>query len=427
MVNTTVILGTQWGDEGKGKIVDLLSKDAEVAVRFQGGNNAGHTLVVNGKKTILHLIPSGILRKGTRCIIGHGTVVDPKVLLEEIKGLRDNGIEVTPENLVISKNAHVIMPYHRVLDGAKENKLSDEKKIGTTGRGIGPVYTDKAARTGIRFYHLIDSKQFREMLHDALIEKNAIFTKIYGIDKLDEDKIFEEYSKYADELLPHIKDTLYELNEAVDSDKNVIFEGAQATLLDIDYGTYPFVTSSNPSIGGLCTGCGIAAHKIKRINGIVKAYLTRVGAGPFPTELTEGSGIHMQKVGHEYGSTTGRPRRCGWLDIVANKYCIMINGITDVTITKLDVLSGLKEIKLCTGYKIDGKETKEFDCDIAVLAKAEPIYESFTGWDDDITGVKDFLDLPDNAKIYLKRVEELLGAKISIVSVGPDRDQTIVL
>ncbi|MCF7861608.1 adenylosuccinate synthase [Candidatus Woesearchaeota archaeon] len=420
-----VIIGTQWGDEGKGKIVDLLCENANMVVRYQGGNNAGHTIVINGKKTVLHHVPSGILRSDIVCVIGNGVVVDPEILLQELEGLKNNGVSVTPQNLIISNSAHVIMPYHKLFDKLKEEAASAGKKIGTTGRGIGPVYTDKASRKGIRFYHLMDEKLFRDRLHDNVIEKND-YLKAMGHEPLDEQAIFDEYMKYANKLRPYMKDTTYLLNEAV-KNKNVIFEGAQGTLLDIDFGTFPFVTSSNASIGGVFCGSGIPANKLNSIVGIVKAYVTRVGAGPFPSEQTEGAGLHMQKVGHEYGSTTGRPRRCGWFDAIATGYSIMINGVTDVAITKLDVLSGLDELKICTGYKgPDGQITKEFTCNITELAKFEPVYETVPGWGEDITGVRDFSDLPKNAQTYLNKLEELMGAKISIISVGPGREETFL-
>jgi adenylosuccinate synthase len=419
------IIGTQWGDEGKGKIVDLLCENADVVVRYQGGNNAGHTIVINGKKTILHHIPSGILRTDTICVIGNGVVVDPKIILEELNNLEANGVKVTPQNFVISSSAHVIMPYHKLYDKIKEEAASAAKKIGTTGRGIGPVYTDKTSRKGIRFYHLMDDLLFKDKLHENVIEKNH-YLKSVGQGSINEQEIYEEYKNYADRLRPFVKDTVYMLNEAVRT-KNVIFEGAQGTLLDIDFGTFPFVTSSNASIGGVSCGSGIPASKIKSVVGIVKAYTTRVGAGPFPSELSDDSGIHLQKVGHEYGSTTGRPRRCGWFDAVATHYSVMINGITDAAITKLDVLSGLKQLKICTAYKKpNGTITHEFTCNITELAKYEPVYETLDGWTEDITGVRKFEDLPKNAQIYLNRLEELIGTKISIISIGPGRDETFI-
>lgn len=417
-----VVVGTQWGDEGKGKIIDVLAHKADYVVRFQGGNNAGHTVVVNGEKFILHLLPSGMLHGNGRCIIGPGVVVDPKVLLEELKTLEDKGAKT--DHLFISDRAHLIMPYHVRLDEVKEIARG-ENKIGTTKRGIGPCYADKIARCGIRAVDLFDMEIFAKKLKINLDEKNTLLTKVYETEALDYDKILADHKEYAEKLKHRIIDATPEINAALDSDKFVLFEGAQAAMLDINYGTYPYVTSSSPTTGGVTTGAGVAPSKIGRSIGVMKAYTTRVGEGPFVTELECELGETLRAVGHEYGATTGRPRRCGWLDVVVGKYAVDINGLTDVVMTKIDVLSGHKTLKICTAYEIDGKTFTAPPAAIEMLAKAKPVYEEMAGWDEDITGIRDYDKLPINCQKYIERVEELVGCKITMVSVGPDREQNI--
>lgn len=400
-VSSIAVIGMQWGDEGKGKIVDFLAEKADVIARFNGGNNAGHTIIVGGKKTILHHIPSGILQKNKLNMIGNGAVIDPKVLLGEIDALKKSGVDVSPKNLIISENAHVILPVH----------IDEDKKtggrIGTTSRGIGPAYSDKAARKGLRFHQFADSKVFRE--------------KFGGRD------FFREYSKYAEKLAPFSADVSLIINNKLDEGRKVLFEGAQGTLLDIDHGTYPYVTSSNATIGGVCTGLGVPPKKIKSSVGILKAYTTRVGEGPFPTELKDSIGEAIRKKGNEFGSTTGRPRRTGWLDIVAAGYSARLNGFDSIAITKLDVLSGLDKIKVCVAYKTGGREIKDFKTNLNLLEGCEPVYESLDGWKEELTGIVNFNQLPNNAKKYIKRIEELVKTPISMISVGPGREQTIVL
>ena len=421
-----VVVGTQWGDEGKGKIVDLLTEHAAVVVRYQGGNNAGHTLVVKGQKFIFHLIPSGILHAGKTCLIGNGVVVDPEVLLEEITKLQAQGIEIGPHNLLISEKAHIIMPYHQRLDLARERAKGDGK-IGTTGRGIGPCYEDKVGRCGVRTIDLIDSAVLRAKIEHNLKEKNFILEKFFDEEPLAVDSIFERYRQYGETLKPLVTNISLVLAETMRQGKNILFEGAQGTHLDIDHGTYPFVTSSNPVAGGACTGTGIGPNRLHGIVGIVKAYTTRVGGGPFVTEALDADGEHMQEKGVEFGATTGRRRRTGWLDMVVLQDSARLNGLTGLAITKLDVLTGLDPIKICVAYDCGGQRLTVPPASLAALEKCTPIYEEFPGWQEDITGVRQLADLPIAAQNYLKKITELSGVPIQIVSVGPDRDETITL
>ncbi len=420
-----VIVGTQWGDEGKGKIVDLLAEYADYVVRFQGGNNAGHTMVVNGEQFISHLVPSGILQ-GKICFIGNGLVVDPEVLVEEIDYLTGKGIAVGPENLKISERAQVIMPYHKMIDNARE-KMKGDKKIGTTGRGIGPCYEDKACRRGFRFVDLLDEAGFKEKLDTVIPEKNFYLKEFLNDEPVDADAIYSQYSQLAKRLAPYVANISVELYDAARQGRQILFEGAQGTHLDIDHGTYPFVTSSNTVSGNACCGSGIGPKEITGVTGIVKAYTTRVGAGPFPTELSDDIGDAIQKKGAEFGATTGRKRRCGWLDLVILRNSVRLNGITGLVITKLDVLDGLESLNICTGYEYKGKLIKDFPASLDVLAECQPVYETHPGWAEDVTGIRNFDDLPENAIKYLRRIEELADAPIHIVSVGPGRDETIVL
>lgn len=420
-----VVIGTQWGDEGKGKIVDLLAEYADFVVRFQGGNNAGHTMVVNGEKFISHLVPSGILQ-GKTCFIGNGLVVDPEVLVGEINYLISKGVEISPKNLRISEKAQVIMPYHKQMDMARENKKGDNK-IGTTGRGIGPCYEDKVSRVGIRFIDLLAPERFKQIVRTVLDEKNFQLKHYFGMETVDPEEVIVKYLGYAEILAPYIADTSVELMKGIHADKKVLFEGAQGTHLDIDHGTYPFVTSSSTVSGNACCGSGVGPKDISGVIGIVKAYTTRVGAGPFPTELLDATGDYMQSKGAEFGATTGRRRRCGWLDAVILNNAVRLNGLTGLVITKMDVLGGLDTLKICTGYKYNGTVMDTFPTDLDVLARCEPVYEELPGWMEDITSVKEFRDLPLNAKRYVQRVEELTRVPVDIVSVGPGREETIVI
>ena len=420
-----VIVGTQWGDEGKGKIVDLLAEKADLVIRFQGGNNAGHTMVVNGEQVISHLVPSGILQ-GKKCLIGNGLVVDPEVLLEEIDYLVGKGVPCGPENLMVSERAQVIMPYHKMIDNAREKKKGKDK-IGTTGRGIGPAYEDKATRRGFRFVDLIDPEDFKEKLEAILPEKNFYLEKYLDEPQIDADAILQAYSAFAERLAPHVANISVVIDQAVKAGQQVLFEGAQGTHLDIDHGTYPFVTSSNTVSGNACCGAGVGPGAISGVIGIVKAYTTRVGAGPFPSELFDDTGDYLQSKGAEFGATTGRRRRCGWLDTVILNNSARLNGLTGLAITKLDVLGGLKEIKICTAYRYKGQILDTFPASLKVLAECEPVYETLDGWDEDISGIGQYDQLPPKVKDYLKRVEALLDVPIKIVSVGPQRDQTMVL
>lgn len=421
-----VIIGTQWGDEGKGKIVDLLSADVSAIVRFHGGNNAGHTVITEGKQYIMKLIPSGILRKDTISLIGNGVVVDPVVLLEELNGLVDQGVKITPENFKISLKAHMVMPYHKAMDQARENFKHDDDKIGTTGRGIGPCYEDKAARSGIRACDLLDKELLRAKIERALLEKNALFTGLYKLPAMKVDEVLQEVWEAGKVLAPYFGDISSELQKVTDKKGKIMFEGAQGTHLDIDHGTYPFVTSSNTVAGNASAGAGCSPKLLGKVVGILKAYTTRVGSGPFPTELDCKTGKYLQEKGHEFGAVTGRVRRCGWIDLVVVRESIRLSGVDEFALTKLDVLSGLKEIKICTGYKWQGKEIQYPPQAENGLAGCEPIYETVPGWDEDITGAKNFNELPENAQKYIKRLEELTGVPANIVSVGPDRAETII-
>ncbi|QTA81167.1 Adenylosuccinate synthetase [Desulfonema limicola] len=424
-MSNIVIIGTQWGDEGKGKIVDLLAEYADLVVRFQGGNNAGHTMVVNGEQFISHLVPSGIIQ-GKTCLIGNGLVVDPAVLTQEIDYLNQKGINVNPDTLKISERAQVIMPYHRHVDHARE-RMKGDKKIGTTGRGIGPAYEDKATRRGIRFVDLIDTEDFSEKVRTIMEEKNFYLKNYLSAETLDPDKVIEEYNKYAEILGPYIANVSVTIDNAIKSGKQVLFEGAQGTHLDIDHGTYPYVTSSNTVSGNACSGAGIGPKELTGVMGIVKAYTTRVGEGPFPSELFDDTGDIIQAKGAEFGATTGRKRRCGWLDTIILKNSVRLNGLTGLVITKLDVLGGLKKLEICTGYNYKGQIISDFPASLKVLGDCKPVYETLPGWSEDISGVRKFDDLPKNAKDYIKKVEELAGVPVQIVSVGPGRNETIVI
>ena len=419
-MSVTVLVGTQWGDEGKGKIVDILSEKYKIVARYQGGANAGHTVIIGDKKFILHLIPSGILRKDVTCVIGNGVVIDPTALLEEINLLEKNGIKVEGR-LFISHNAHLIMPYHKLLDSISESGVS---KIGTTGRGIGPCYIDKFARKGIRIVDLLDRTELEKKIRLNLKEKNELLKKVYEHEGLDVDAIVKEYLEFDKTIDKYIKDIPSFLNNAIAGGKSILLEGAQGTLLDVDHGTYPFVTSSNPTSGGACTGTGIPPTRIDSVLGIVKAYTTRVGNGPFPTELTNEDGEKLRKIGDEYGATTGRPRRCGWYDAFLVAYSQLINGITSVAITKLDVLSSFEKIKVCVGYKISAKKIKYFPTSVEQLSAVTPIYEELDGWNEDISSCNSYKELPKKTKEYLDFISKHSGINIEIISVGPKRIQT---
>ena len=418
-----VLVGAQWGDEGKGKITDLIADDFDYVVRFQGGNNAGHTVIHAGRTLKLHLIPSGIMYPHITPVIGNGCVIDPKVLLEEMDRLEEDGLST--HRLLISCNAHLIMPYHRDLDGASEHRLG-RLEIGTTRRGIGPAYMDKASRMGLRVQDLTDEHIFRKKLEAALVEKNDILGKVYGLPTYTVEQIAEEYLVYAERIKPHIAETSVIINRALDADQWVLFEGAQGALLDLDHGTYPFVTSSSPTAGGACTGVGVGPRRIDRVLGIAKAYITRVGSGPFPTELDDETGRHLIEVGHEYGTTTGRERRAGWFDGLIARYAVQINGLTDLVITKLDVLSTLERIKVCVAYEFEGKRYNELPCHQTAFHHARPIYEELPGWKADITGCRHFEDLPKAARDYITFLEDLAEVPVAMIAVGPSREQTIM-
>ncbi len=421
----TVVVGLQWGDEGKGKIVDYLAEKAHVVARYQGGHNAGHTVVIGNEKFVLHLIPSGILYKGKKCLIGNGVVIDPAALIKEIDGLKSRGVEVGG-NLYISKNAHVIMPYHMALDRESE-KLRGNKSIGTTGRGIGPAYCDKVGRTGIRMADLLYPSVFREKLNAHLFHVNFLLKNLYKTEPFATDDIYEEYLGYAGRLSDYIADTDIIINGAIASKGNILFEGAQGTLLDIDHGTYPFVTSSNAIAGGACTGLGVGPTKISRVLGVVKAYTTRVGSGPFPTEMKDDLGKAVREKGGEYGATTGRPRRCGWLDAVILKHAARINGVTGIALTKLDILDGLDTIKICTAYRYRGALYDEFPKEMNVFEECEPVYEEMKGWKTSTLGISDYGKLPEIAGSYVRKVEKILGVKVHMISTGQKRDEIITL
>ncbi len=419
-MSVTVLVGSQWGDEGKGKIVDILSEKYDIVARYQGGANAGHTVEIGEKQYILHLIPSGILRDGVKCVIGNGVVIDPQALLDEIKILEDNGINVKGR-LFISHNAHLIMPYHKLLDSISE---SGKNKIGTTGRGIGPCYIDKFDRKGIRIVDLLNREVLEKKLRKNVEEKNILLKKLYDDKGFDIDEIIKEYISFDEAIDSYVTDVPLLLNDAIKEGKNILLEGAQGTLLDVDHGTYPFVTSSNPTSGGASTGSGIPPNKIDNVFGIVKAYTTRVGNGPFPTELTDEVGEKLRKEGAEFGATTGRPRRCGWFDAFLVRYSAMINGIDTVAITKLDVLSIFEKINVCVGYKLNGKLLKSFPSDVDRLSSVIPVYETVDGWMEDISECKSYNKLPQKTKEYLEFISDQANIKIEIISVGPKRRQT---
>jgi len=419
-----VLIGAQWGDEGKGKVTDFLAEKADIVVRYQGGNNAGHTVVVGAEEFKLHLIPSGILYPEKTCIIGNGVVIDPGVLLEEIEGLVNRGISI--ENLRISERAHLIMPYHKKLDEVIEESKG-EAKIGTTKRGIGPAYMDKAARTGLRVIDLFDRDQLSVLLEQNLKEKNRLLARVYDSEGFDKQAVMEEYLGYAEKLRRFVTDTSKLIHDALKAGKNVLFEGAQGTLLDLDHGTYPYVTSSHPIAGAACTGAGVGPTDITGTLGIIKAYTTRVGEGPFPTELKDKQGDHLRDKGHEFGTTTGRPRRCGWFDAVIAGYAVRISGLTSLAVTKLDVLSGIETLRICTGYRRRNEILTDFPASMKALDECEPVYEEMPGWVEDISSARTFSDLPAAAQNYLNRISDLAGAPISIVGVGTARSQTIIL
>ena len=419
-----IVLGAQWGDEGKGKMTDYLAEEADVVVRFQGGNNAGHTVEVGDRQYKLHLIPSGILYDNKLNVIGNGVVVDPKALFEEIGYLEKEGVKVTPEKLIISDRAHLIMPYHRVLDVLKE-KARGKNDIGTTGKGIGPCYTDKFERCGIRVCDLLHEDVFGEKLRENIKMKNEYITKVLGGEALDVEEILAQYKQYAEKIRPFVKDTSVKVYDSIKEDKTVLFEGAQGMLLDIDHGTYPYVTSSNTTAGGVSNGIGVGPNMITNAVGITKAYTTRVGKGPFPTELENETGEWIRTKGHEYGVTTGRSRRCGWLDLVIVKSAVRVSGLTSLAVTKIDTLAGLDKLKICVGYKFNGEIIDYFPASLEDLAKCEPVYEEFDGWDDSVADARSYDEIPENAKKYLERISEFTGTRISIVSVGPKRDQTM--
>lgn len=423
-MSVIVIVGAQWGDEGKGKIVDVLTEKADAVARYQGGHNAGHTVVINNEKFVLHIIPSGILHKGKTCIIGNGVVVEPKSLIEEMDGLIKRGIDVG-KNLFLSRSAHLIMPYHAAIEREQE-RLKGSKKIGTTGKGIGPAYVDKTARTGIRAGELLYPEVFKEKLKNNLACVNHLFKALYNAPAFDVDDIYSEYMRYAERLSGHIADTDVIVNRMIDENKNLLFEGAQGTLLDVDHGTYPYVTSSSAAAGGACTGLGVSPTKISSIIGIVKAYTTRVGEGPFPTEIKDSLGEKIREKGGEYGATTGRPRRCGWLDMVALRYAVRINGFSGIALTKLDILDGLEKIKICTAYRCEGKLYEEFPKELNILEKCEPAYEEVSGWKENTGGVKSFEKLPSTAQSYIKEIERMLNVKVRIISSGQKRDELIM-
>ncbi len=418
------MIGAQWGDEGKGKITDLLSKSADIVVRYQGGVNAGHTIVVQDQTFKLHLIPSGILYPETECIIGCGTVIDPQVLIEELNQLEK--FNISTRNLLISETAHVTMPYHRMIDQASEERRGTHK-IGTTGRGIGPTYADKSERTGIRVLDLMDAVGLRKQLHWAVNYKNVILEKLYNLPPLDPEVVIEQYLEYADRLRPHVVDTSLKIYDAIQRRRNILFEGAQGTLLDLDHGTYPYVTSSNPVAGGACVGTGVGPTMIDRVIGVAKAYTTRVGEGPFPTELDGEIGELLCDRGAEFGTTTGRKRRCGWFDAVIGRYAVRINGMDCLAITKMDVLDELKEIQVCVAYEIEGKRCEDFPSNARQFAKCRPIYKTLPGWQQSTSHCRTLEDLPRQALDYLKFLAELMDVPIAIVSLGASRDQTIIV
>ena len=422
MTNTCVI-GLQWGDEGKGKIIDILAKDYDIIVRYQGGGNAGHTLIIGDEKFIFHLIPSGILHPDKKCVIGNGIVFDPRLFLDEVAGLSKRNISVNG-NLFVSDRAHVVFPYHKKLDLLIE-KQKGNSMIGTTGRGIGPCYTDKVARDGIRVAELLHKEHFKEKLKKTVEEKNRLFVDLYKDEPVSWEEIYEEYCVYAEKISPFVCDTVDLMAKAIEDNKKILFEGAQGALLDVDFGTYPYTTSSNASAGGVSPGIGVSPKQIHDIIGITKAYATRVGSGPFPTEIDSEQGEHIRKKGGEFGSTTGRPRRCGWFDAVAIRHSVRISGVDSLIVTKLDVLDDQETIRICTGYKNNKKVYHNFPADLDVLENCEPIYEEVSGWMEDTSNVRDVKDLPGKAMDYIRKIEEIIGLKVKMVSVGPERLQII--
>ena len=421
---SVIIVGTQWGDEGKGKIVDYLANKAQYVVRSQGGSNAGHTVVVDNIKYKLRLLPSGILHKDKVCIIGNGVVIEPKVFLSEIDGLIEKKVNMS--NLKISNRAHVLMPYHKILDELQEEDLG-ENKLGTTKNGIGPCYMDKASRLGIRIVDLMNKEVFAKKLKFNVELKNKLLKKLYNHEGINYEELLKEYLEYAERLRPYVADTTTILNKAIKEKKNILFEGAQATMLDLDHGTYPFVTSSYPAAGGACTGSGVGPRKIDNVIGVVKAYSTRVGEGPFPSELFDDVGQFIRDKGGEYGTVTGRPRRCGWLDACVVKYASYVNGLDSIAITRLDILDELDKLKICVAYKYNGEILEDYPADLDILSKVEPVYEEFDGWKTSTANIREYDKLPENAKKYLKRLSEVIDTEISIVSVGAGRDETIII
>lgn len=419
-----VVVGAQWGDEGKGKLIDILSQNTDITVRYQGGNNAGHTVVVGKEEYVFHLIPSAILHRNKVCVIGNGVVIDPQVLLEELMGLEKRGIKISPKQFKISGHAHIILPYHRILDGLRESKRAN--KIGTTGRGIGPCYSDKVTRCGIRMVDLLNPRILKSKLEDNINEKNEIFRKVYDQTDFSFGDVYKEYLEYGKRLEPYICDVAVFLDGEIRKKKEILFEGAQGTFLDIDFGTYPFVTSSNSTVGGVSSGSGVPPTKIDKVIGAMKAYATRVGEGPFPTEFSDHLKDEIRMKGNEYGSTTGRPRRCGWFDAVMGKYAVMLNGITELAMMKLDVLDDLKTINICTAYRCNGKKYTDFPMDFAMISNAEPVYEKMPGWQASTRGVRSYAKLPANAKKYIECLEKILKARIKYISVGTKRDEIIV-
>ena len=421
---TLIIVGAQWGDEGKGKVVDHFAAHADMAVRYQGGNNAGHTLVVGEERTVVHLIPAGVLQPGTTCVLGNGVVIDPKVLCEEISGLQSRGYLLDPERLRIAERAHVILPVHRQLDMAREKRSSSA--IGTTGRGIGPCYEDKAARRGVRIVDLLDPQRFREAVEQILVERSALLA-LYGETPPSADEICTEYATYAEALRPYVDDATVVIGDAIHSGRRILFEGAQAAMLDIDHGTYPYVTSSNTVAGTVGSGAGVAPKHVGRVLGIAKAYTTRVGGGPFPTELEDEVAATLRRVGGEFGATTGRPRRCGWFDAVVVRQAAQLSGLSGVALTKLDVLSGIDPIKIAVAYESQGRRYDRVPASVSALAGATPIYEELEGWTEDLSGARHVEDLPAAARRYISRIEELVGTPVTLISVGAERDETILL
>ena len=419
-----VVFGSQWGDEGKGRFVDYLAEKADMVIRYQGGNNAGHTVHANGVEYKLRTIPSGIISPGKPCVIGNGVVVDPESLLEEMAYLEEKGCNT--DSLYISDRAHLIMPYHKVLDALNEQRLADAK-IGTTGKGIGPCYTDKVSRVGLRMCDLLDAEEFAGKLKKVLDDKNEIITKVFGAEPLDYDKIYSDYMGYAEKLKDKIVDTSLMVYEYVQQDKKLLFEGAQGLLLDLDFGTYPFVTSSHPNTGALCAGVGVGPQVITDVLGVVKSYTTRVGAGPFVTELFDEVGDQIRNQGHEFGTVTGRPRRCGWLDTVILRFAVRTSGITAWALSRMDTLGGIEKVKVCTGYELDGEIIDNYPASLATLAKMKPVYQEFEGWTSDISHIRKFEDLPEAAQRYVKFIEEQTGVPVAMIGVGPGRDECILI